>query len=143
LQLLLSWQWQQNLEEIFNIIITNGDYDYDYSIIIYSNVCSTDYIILCLTETWLNVLCYDHNLFPDGYTVFCSDRVSNTKTRGGGVLTVLSSKIRTCKRRHDLEFYDECVWVEIPTLDNFNLLIVNHYFPPDTKPEIITNYFAL
>jgi hypothetical protein len=27
-------------------------------------------------------------------------------------------------------------------LDNFNLLIGNHYFPPDTKPEIIINYFC-
>jgi hypothetical protein len=33
------------------------------------------------------------------------------------------------------------VWVEIPTFDGFALLIGNHYFPPDIKPEIIGNYF--
>jgi hypothetical protein len=33
------------------------------------------------------------------------------------------------------------VWVEIPTFDGLNLLIENHYFPPNTKPEIIANYF--
>jgi hypothetical protein len=27
------------------------------------------------------------------------------------------------------------VWVEIPTLDGFNLLIGNHYFSPDAKPD--------
>jgi hypothetical protein len=57
------------------------------------------------------------------------------------VLTELSSSIRSFKRRYDLESYDECVWVEIPTLDSLHLLIGNHYFPTDTKPEVITNYF--
>jgi hypothetical protein len=57
------------------------------------------------------------------------------------IIIIISSKIRSFKRRHDLESYDECVWVEIPTLDSLNLLIGNHYFPPDTKPEVITNYF--
>jgi hypothetical protein len=32
------------------------------------------------------------------------------------------------------------VWDQIPTSDVLNLLIGNHYFPPDTKPEIIVNY---
>ncbi|PNF20040.1 hypothetical protein B7P43_G05817 [Cryptotermes secundus] len=108
---------------------------------LYDNICSTDYNIICLTETWLNDLCYDHNLFPDCYTVFRSDRASVNKTRGGGVLTALSSKIRSCKRRYDLESCDECVWVEIPTSDGLNLLIGNHYFPPDANPENIANYF--
>jgi hypothetical protein len=34
---------------------------------LYDNVWSTDHNIICLTETWLNDMCYDHNLFPDGY----------------------------------------------------------------------------
>jgi hypothetical protein len=55
---------------------------------------------------------------------------------GGGELIVLSSRVRSCKRRYDLESCDEWVWVEIPS----NLLIGNH-FPPDTKPEIIASYF--
>jgi hypothetical protein len=107
---------------------------------LFENVCSTDYSIICLTETWLNDLCY-HNLFPDWYTVFRSDRASVNTTRGGEVLIALSSRVRSYKRRYDLEFYDECVWVEIPTLDSLNLLIGNHYFPPDTKPGNIVSYF--
>jgi hypothetical protein len=87
-------------------------------------------------------MCYDHNLFPDGYTVFRSDRICANKTRGGGVLIALSPRVRSCKRRCDLESLEEFVWVEIPTYDGLNLLIGNHYFLPDTKPEIITNYFS-
>jgi hypothetical protein len=53
---------------------------------LYENACSKDYNNICLTETWLNDLCYDENLCPDCYTVFRSDRASINKTRGGGVL---------------------------------------------------------
>jgi hypothetical protein len=63
------------------------------------------------------------------------------QNRGGGVLIALSSRVRSYKRRYDLESCDECVWVEIPTSDGLNLIIGNHYFPPDTKPENIANYF--
>jgi hypothetical protein len=75
---------------------------------LYDDVCSADYNIICLTETWLNDLCYDHNLFPDCYTVLRSDRVPVNKTRGGGVLIALSSKVRFYKRWCDLEFCEEC-----------------------------------
>jgi hypothetical protein len=98
-------------------------------------------ILFFLTETWLNALCYDHNLFPDCYTVLRSERPSVNKTLGGGVLIALSSRVRSYKRRHNLEYCEECVWVEIPTLDGFNLLIGNHYFPPDAKSENIATYF--
>jgi hypothetical protein len=56
------------------------------------------------------------------------------------VLIALLPRVRSCKRRCDLESFDECVWSEIPTYDGLNLLIGIRYFPPDTKPEIITNY---
>jgi hypothetical protein len=92
-------------------------------------------------DTWLNGMCYDHNLFPDGYTVFRSDRVCTNKTRGGGLLTALFPRVRSCKRRCDLESFDEYIWAEIPAYDGLNLLIGNHYFPPDSKPEAVTNYF--
>jgi hypothetical protein len=53
----------------------------------------------------------------------------------------LSFGSRYIKHRKDLEFCEECVWVEIPTLDGFNLLIGNHYFSPDCKPENTARYF--
>jgi hypothetical protein len=48
---------------------------------IYINVSPIDYNILCLTETWLNYLFYDHNLFPGNFNVFRSDRVYTNKAR--------------------------------------------------------------
>jgi hypothetical protein len=47
---------------------------------LYETVHCKDYNIICLTETWLDDLCYDHNLFSDCYTVFRSDRLSVNKT---------------------------------------------------------------
>jgi hypothetical protein len=49
--------------------------------------------------------------------VFRSDRASVNKTSGGRVLIALSSRVRSCKRRQDLESCDECAWVEIPTFE--------------------------
>jgi hypothetical protein len=37
----------------------------------------------------------------------------------------------------DLDIFEECVWAEIPTRDGVKLLLGNHYFTPDLKPEII------
>jgi hypothetical protein len=41
-----------------------------------------------------------------------------------------------------LQFYEECVWVELSAFDGENLLIGNHYFPPDTSPNAIRNNFS-
>jgi hypothetical protein len=49
LQLLLSWQWQQNLEQIFKIIIINGDYVYEYKIILFSSKQSLILLLLLLS----------------------------------------------------------------------------------------------
>jgi hypothetical protein len=62
--------------------------------------------------------------------------------RGGGVLMAVFPKFNACKRRHNLQFFDKCVWVEFPTHNGPNLLIGNHYFLPDLKPAIICKYFS-
>jgi hypothetical protein len=53
------------------------------------------------------------------------------------VLVVVSKSFQGVKWRYDLETTDECVWVEIPVVDNYNLLIGNHYFAPDCDVKII------
>jgi hypothetical protein len=68
--------------------------------------------------------------------------VSISKSRGGGILVAVFSKSRACKRRHDLQYYDECVWVEIPTQNGLSLLVGNHYFPPVTKTDSILQYYS-
>jgi hypothetical protein len=47
----------------------------------------------------------------------------------------------SCSRRQDLELYSECAGVEIPTVDSIDALVGNDYFSPDTKQEVITDYF--
>jgi hypothetical protein len=109
---------------------------------IYENICSTDYNNICLTETWLNDLCCDHNICPDCYTVFRSDRVSLNKTYGGGVLIALFSRVRSYKGRYNLESCVECIWVEIATSDGLNLLFGNHYFPVTLNLKtLLTTFF--
>jgi len=47
---------------------------------------SLDFQIICVDETWSNDVCFDHNRFPDIFTIFRSDRVSSSKYMAGGVL---------------------------------------------------------
>jgi hypothetical protein len=72
--------------------------------------------------------------------VYCSDRDCHIKLRGGGTLIAVSEAVFGAKRRSDLEFFQECVWVEITVTDGRNLLIGNHYFSPDMKVDIVKNY---
>ena len=111
------------------------------SVEIFSNVCSCDYKIVCLTETWLNESFPSSNFFPETYTVYRSDRDCSDKLRGGGVLIAISNTVFGVKRRPDLELFPESVWVEISLSDGRNLIIGNHYFAPDIKVDIINNYF--
>jgi hypothetical protein len=105
------------------------------------DACASNFDTICLIETWLNDLCYDHNLFPNKYTVYRSDRPYINKAHGGGVSTAILARLGSCSCRYDLELCSACVWVEIPTADGINILVGNHYFSPDTKPEVITGYF--
>jgi hypothetical protein len=97
--------------------------------------------IICLTETWLNAMCFDHKLFPDSFTTFRSDSGSSTNPRGGVVIAV-SSRIGTFKRSYAFQFYEECVRFEIFTQNARSLLTDNHYFSPDTKPDALSKYFC-
>jgi hypothetical protein len=62
------------------------------------DVCASNFDIICLSETWLNDLCYDHHLFPNRYTVYRSDRPYINKARCGGVLTDIAASLGSCSR---------------------------------------------
>jgi hypothetical protein len=62
------------------------------------NVCSFDFKIVCLTETWLNESFSSQNFFPEMYTVYRSDRDCHIKLRGGGVLIAVSEAVFGVKR---------------------------------------------
>jgi hypothetical protein len=107
-----------------------------------TNVHSSHFPVICLTETWLNDFCFNQNLFPETYLVYRADRVSAAKSRGRGSLIAISNSVSGVVRRADLELVEECVWVEIPTTDGYNLLIGNHYFAPHTSVDTIKQYFC-
>jgi hypothetical protein len=79
-------------------------------------------------------MCLDQHLFPDSFTIICSDCVSSTKSKGGGVLTAVLSKACTFKCRYELQFYHECIWVKISTQSSHSLLNGNDYLPPPPTP---------
>jgi hypothetical protein len=82
-------------------------------------------------------------VLPNNYFVFRADRdyTDSKVTRGGGVLTAVHRSFSFCKRRYDLELTTECVRIEIPIPHGFNLLVGNHYFPPNMDNKVIENYF--
>jgi hypothetical protein len=61
-------------------------------------------------------------------------------TTGGGVVIAVSNLLQSVMQIHDLEATKERVWIEMPVSDNFNLLLGNHYFVPDSNFTDIDNY---
>lgn len=52
----------------------------------------------------------------------------------------VSNKIQSFRIK-DLEFITEPVWAVILMKDGCNLLIGNHYFSSDIRPEMMATYF--
>jgi hypothetical protein len=105
----------------------------------YNNVVASEFDIICLTETWLNDSYYRHNLFFGRTYRLPVGRVSTCKTGGGGALMAFPASLGSCRCRYELEHCSESVWVEFPPANGPNLLIGNHYFPPDVRPQAIAD----
>ena len=54
-----------------------------------SYVYSSDFDVICLTETWLSESVFDQEILPTNYNIYRKDRPS----RGGGVLIATKSTI--------------------------------------------------
>ena len=90
-----------------------------------------EFQIICLNETWLNDICFDHKLFPVSFTTVRSYTVSSTKS-SAAVLTAVSSAVGTYKRRYDLQVYNERSGLKLaPKLAAVYLLIT----PPLSIPN--------
>lgn len=72
--------------------------------------------------------------------MFRTDRDYLNSHTNHAVLFTVSNLLQRVMRRNDLETTYECVWIEIPVIDNLNLLIGNHYFLPYFNVTIIYNY---
>lgn len=107
-----------------------------------SELIVTDYSVICLTETWLDVDIPSANYFTPNYDVFRKDRcyTATGQIYGGGVLIATYSSYGA-RRRNDLESSKECVWIEIATKDCCNLLLGNYYFPPAFDETVFEDHF--
>ena len=54
-----------------------------------SYIYSSDFDVICLTETWLSESVFDQEILPTNYNIYRKDRPS----RGGGVLIAIKSTI--------------------------------------------------
>lgn len=59
--------------------------------IFFNNVITTNYDIICITETWLNSSHSSSDYFPTNYNVYRNDRAS--RTRGGGCLIAIKDNL--------------------------------------------------
>lgn len=106
-----------------------------------ANVVSTNFDIICLTETWLLEELSSASYFSSSYAVHRKDREYDATGQkfGGGVLIAVCDSLNSY-RRQDLESYAECVWVEILSSDGFNYLVGNYYFPPLSDTQMFDNH---
>lgn len=106
-----------------------------------ANVVSTNFHIICLTETWLLEELSSASYFPSSYAVHRKDREYDATGQkfGGGVLIAVCDPLNSYGRQ-DLESYAECVWAEILSSDGFNYLVGNYYFPPLSDTQMFDNH---
>jgi hypothetical protein len=84
----------------------------------------------------------NYKQFPDSFTIFHSGRVSSTKSRGGGVLIAIWSRVPTFKRRYDLQLYEECFGSKFPPKTAVVYLLVIT-FPLIPNQTLFLNIFVL
>jgi hypothetical protein len=85
------------------------------------------------------MILFQPNFFPEIYTAYHSDRGCHTKLSSRRNLIAVSDAVFGVKRRSDLEYFQDCVWVEITVIDGRNLFIDNHY----VIVRVCASFFAL
>jgi len=106
------------------------------------NVLSMDFQIICLTETWLTDICFDHKLYPDSFTILCSDRVSSTKFKVGGVLIAILLEFGPLNADMIYIFMTNVSGLKFPPQLAVVYLLIITLFPfPNTKVDVICKYF--
>ena len=90
-----------------------------------SLVCSSDYSIFCITETWLSKDIFDNEILPYGYSIYRKDRDS----RGGGVLLAVKNNIISTQMSSPPDV--EIVSVLISTSNPFIICVI--YIPPNSS----------
>lgn len=110
------------------------------------NLTSSNYDIICLTETNLDDGIYDNEVFDSRYNVFrrdrCSTSVALAKTDGGGVLIAVKKQINVVRQK-SWESDVEDIWVSVVSDENnaLPLHICTCYLPPDLPFEDLNKFY--
>lgn len=108
-----------------------------------SNILTTDYDIITLTETWLNDSFQSSEFFNNSYFVERHDRQIQGVDRGGGVLIAVKNHI-PYTRMHVWEQTVplDCIWINIKDNSSQSPVFINVvYIPPNSRYEIYERYF--
>ena len=101
-----------------------------------SFIYSTDYDLICITETWLCENIFDGEIIPKGYSIFRKDRGS----RGGGILVATKESINVMYLSSPQNL--EVLPLIINLTNAKSISICSIYIPPnlttDTFQPIIT-----
>lgn len=113
----------------------------------YLYVCSHNFDIIVLTETWLHDGVLSSELFDDRYVVYRRDRYTSgfhSFKSGGGVLVAVNKKLNS---RSFKNFESDCedLWVGVDIFDNKKketLLICAAYLPPPVQSHMLNNFIT-
>ena len=105
----------------------------------YKSCCSSDFNIICITESWLGNSTFSAELFPSNYNVVRCDRKHElvNRSRGGGVIMAFSEDITF------IQLDTTHLSTLIPLIDivickcmyPYNFVICLLYAPPDISSE--------
>lgn len=111
----------------------------------YLNLLNSDYDIVCLTETNLNVSVFDGGIVDARYNVFRRDRIdtNSNKKEGGGVIIAVKKSFQVI-RQASWESGLEEIWVTIipETSNTTNLNICLCYLPPDLSYSKLDEFYS-
>ena len=100
----------------------------------YINACSSEFDVICLTETGLSPDVNSAELFGPGYTVFRKDRSFDIcdLTRGGGVLIAVKSSLSpiAVSLPNTFDPIIDIVVVKVKLAMNKSLFLLTTYIPP-------------
>lgn len=106
------------------------------------NILSSDYDIICITETWLDSSIGSEEVVDSRYIVFRQDREesASTKRHGGGVLMAVKRNIIAHRIYRD-DSTAENIWVNLKLEDsNFSINICLTYIPPDVSVDVFAMF---
>ena len=96
-------------------------------------VYSTNYSIICVSETWLSNHIFDNEILPNGYTIYRKDRCSC----GGGVLIAIKDNFTSSLTTSPSDI--ETITVKILISNPIILCLV--YIPPNSSNSYYDSLF--